>query len=103
MLVPVFHDLAERFSKRGVVMVLSDLFDEPSKLVAGLKHFRHRQHDVIVFHVLDPQEIVFDYQKNTKFVDLENAETLITEPRKFQEAYQKTMKDFIVNHLLLIK
>ena len=48
-------------NKRSVVIVLSDLFDEVDALMAGLEHFRHRRHDVIVFHVLDPQEIEFSF------------------------------------------
>ncbi len=58
----VFHDLAERFKKRGVVVVLSDLFDEVPRIIAGLKHFRHRRHEVIVFHVLDPAELDFPFR-----------------------------------------
>src|SRR5947209_7871016 len=53
----VFHDLAERFRKRGVVAVFSDFFDDVPRIVAGLKHFRHRRHEVIVFHVLDGAEV----------------------------------------------
>src|SRR3954464_3235592 len=55
----IFHDLAERFRKRGVVAILSDLFDDVPRIVQGLKHFRHRRHEVIVFHVLDPAELEF--------------------------------------------
>jgi uncharacterized protein (DUF58 family) len=51
---PIFHDLAERLKKRGVVVILSDLFDDVPAMLAGLKHFRHLRHEVIVFHVLDP-------------------------------------------------
>src|SRR5690348_14520334 len=51
---PIFHDLAERLKKRGIVIVLSDLFDDVPSMLAGLKHFRHRRHEVILFHVLDP-------------------------------------------------
>ncbi|MBI3464611.1 MAG: DUF58 domain-containing protein, partial [Planctomycetes bacterium] len=54
---PIFHDLAERLKHRAVVIILSDLFDDVAPMMAGLKHFRHRRHDVIVFHVLDPAEM----------------------------------------------
>src|SRR5438105_39511 len=46
---PIFHDLAERLKKRGIVLILSDLFDNIESLMAGLKHFRHRRHEVIIF------------------------------------------------------
>jgi len=56
---PIFHDLAERLKKRGVVIILSDMFDDVPAMMTGLKHFRHRRHDVIVMHVLDPAELSF--------------------------------------------
>ena len=49
---PIFHELAERLKKRGVLIVLSDLFDDVPTMLAGLKHLRHRRHDVIVLQVL---------------------------------------------------
>ena len=58
---PIFHDLAERFKKRGIVMVLSDLFDDVDAMMAGLKHLRHRRHEVILMHVLDPAEMDFPF------------------------------------------
>ena len=59
---PIFHDLAERLKKRGIVIVFSDLFDDVGTLMAGLKHFRHRRHEVIVLHVLDPAELDFPFE-----------------------------------------
>ena len=58
----VFNDLAERFKKRGVVAIFSDFFDEPARILTGLKHFRHRRHEVIVFHILDPAELDFPFR-----------------------------------------
>ena len=69
----VFHELAERFKKRGIVAVFSDLFDDVEKVVSGLKHFRHRRHEVIVFHILDPAEIEFPFRDTTLFKGLEDA------------------------------
>ncbi len=51
---PIFHDLAERLKRRGLVLILSDLFDDVPSMLAGLKHFRHRRHDVVVLHVARP-------------------------------------------------
>ena len=68
----VFNDLAERFKKRGVVAVFSDLFDDVEKVISGLKHFRHRRHEVIVFHILDPAEIEFPFRDTTLFKGLED-------------------------------
>ncbi len=84
----VFHDLAERFKKRGVVVILSDLFDDVAKMIAGLKHFRHRRHEVIVFHVLDPAELDFPFRDTTLFKGLEGLPDVLTEPQALRRAYQ---------------
>jgi uncharacterized protein (DUF58 family) len=59
---PALHEMAERMSRRGLVVLISDLMDNPDTVLMGLKHFRHRQHEVIVFHVLDPRELDVDYK-----------------------------------------
>jgi uncharacterized protein (DUF58 family) len=84
---PIFHDLAERFKKRGLVVILSDLFDDVPSMLAGLKHFRHRRHEVILLHVLDPAELEFPFQKATLFRGLEDAATVMVEPRALRRAY----------------
>ena len=53
----VFHELAESLKRRALVVVLSDLFDDPAEMVAALKHFRHKKHEVVVFQILDPAEV----------------------------------------------
>ena len=92
---PVFHELAERFSKRGVVVVLSDLFDDPERVVAGLKHFRHRQHDVIVFHLLDPAELEFPFEQPTMFEGLEQLPAVVTDPRTLRQAYLREFTGYL--------
>jgi len=84
---PIFHDLAERLKKRGVVLILSDLFDDVGSMLAGLKHFRHRRHEVILFHVLDPAEIEFPFSQTTLFKGLEGLPEVLTDPRSLRMAY----------------
>jgi uncharacterized protein (DUF58 family) len=84
---PIFHDLAERLKKRGVVVILSDLFDDVQAMLAGLKHFRHRRHEVVVFHVLDPAEIDFPFQQTTLFKGLEQLPDVLSDPRALRKAY----------------
>jgi uncharacterized protein (DUF58 family) len=91
----VFHDLAERFKKRGVVAVLSDLFDEPARILAGLRHFRHRRHEVIVFHILDPAELEFPFRSATLFKGLEGMPEVLTEPHALRKAYQDELGTFL--------
>src|SRR3954470_11991396 len=78
---PIFHELAERFNRRGIVVILSDLFDDVDTMLAGLKHLRHRRHDVIVLQILDPAEIDFPFQNVTMFKGLERMGEVIVEPR----------------------
>jgi uncharacterized protein (DUF58 family) len=91
----VFHDLAERFKKRGVVAVFSDLFDNVDKVVSGLKHFRHRRHEVIVFHILDPAEIEFPFRDTTLFKGLEDISQILTDPHALRRAYRDEVTSFL--------
>ena len=91
----VFNDLAERFKKRGVVVVLSDLFDDVSRIITGLKHFRHRRHEVIVFHVLDPAELDFPFRETTLFKGLEDMPEILTDPHALKRAYQAELGSFL--------
>jgi uncharacterized protein (DUF58 family) len=91
----VFHDVSERFKKRGVVAIFSDFFDDPARIIAGLKHFRHRRHEVIVFHVLDPAEIEFPFRDTTLFRGLEGMPEVLTEPHALKRAYQAELRTFL--------
>jgi uncharacterized protein (DUF58 family) len=84
---PIFHDLAERLKKRGIVIVLSDLFDDVDLMMTGLKHFRHRRHEVVLMHVLDPAEVDFPFEQITLFRGLEQLPDVLTEPRALRKAY----------------
>jgi uncharacterized protein (DUF58 family) len=92
---PIFHELAERLTRRGIVVVVSDLFDDADSMLAGLKHFRHRKHDVIVFQLLDPAELDFPFQNVTLFKGLEALGDVVTEPRSLRAAYQREIQAFL--------
>jgi uncharacterized protein (DUF58 family) len=92
---PIFHDLAERFKKRGVVVVLSDLFDDVNSMLAGLQHLRHRRHDVIVFQVLDPAELDFPFRDVTLFKGLESLPEIVADPRDLRRAYLHEFNEFL--------
>lgn len=91
----VFNDLAERFRKRGVVVVLSDLLDEVPRILAGLKHFRHRRHEVIVFHILDPAEVDFPFRETTLFRGMEGLPDVLADPYALRRAYQDELKAYL--------
>lgn len=84
---PALHEIAERMKRRGLVILISDLMDDPETLLMGLKHFRHRRHEVIVFHILDPREIDLDFRDEVEFEDLETGRRLRLEPAFMREHY----------------
>ena len=91
---PIFHDLAERLKRRGLVVVLSDMFDDVPSMLAGLKHLRHRRHEVLVFHVLDPAELDFPFRQTTLFRGLEQLPDVLTDPRALRQAYLEEFGKF---------
>lgn len=92
---PVLHDLAERIRKRGLVVLLSDCFDDVPALLLGLKHFRHRRHEVLVLQVIDPAEQDFPFRDPTLFKGLEGEPEQMTEPRSLKRAYQQEFERFL--------
>ena len=91
----VFNDLAERFKKRGVVAVFSDMFNDVARILTGLKHFRHRRHEVILFHILDPAELEFPFRDTTLFKGLEGLPEILTDPHALKRAYQDEIQTFL--------
>ena len=89
---PVLHEMAERIKKRGLVIIISDLFDEPKNIMNGLKHFRHSKQEVILFHILDRNELEFDFNTRTKFIDMESGEEITTDPWHVQNDYKNLIK-----------
>jgi hypothetical protein len=89
---------AERLNRRGLVMIFSDLFDDPDEVLSALKHFRYNQHEVILFHILDPRERSFDFGRDAIFRDMESSEELMTQPYQIQRSYQEAMRDFIARY-----
>ena len=89
---PVLHEMAERIKKRGLVIIISDLFDDPENIMNGLKHFRHSKQEVILFHILDRNELEFDFNTRTKFVDMESGEEITTDPWHVKNEYKNLIK-----------
>lgn len=89
------HQIADRIRRRGLVIVISDLLDDPGEVIGALKHFRYKKNEVIVMHVLDPLERSFGFGRNATFVDVETHERITTFPWQVQKAYQKEMGAFL--------
>jgi len=90
----VFHTMAEQIRRRSLILIVSDLFDRPENILRGLRHFRHRRHDVIVFHVLDEYELTFPFQRMTLFEGLEEYPKLLVDPRSLRRAYLEEIGKF---------
>ena len=90
----VLHELASRLGRRGIVLIFSDLFDQLDELRVGIKHLRHRRHDVVVVHTLDPAEIEFPFRQPTLFKGLEQLPELLTDPRGLRRAYLEQFQQF---------
>src|SRR5205823_8874475 len=85
------HQLADSLTKRGLVVLISDLLDDPAEIIRGLRHFQFRGIDVIVFHILDPDEIDFPFERATRFEDLETREEVMAVPGAVRDHYVKQM------------
>ena len=90
-----FHEMADRIKRRSLIIVMSDLFDDPEAMLSGLKHFRHNKHEVIVFQILDPKERKFDFHGDLLFEDMETKEVLNTQPVHILKDYRKDFNRFI--------
>ena len=89
---PVLQELAGSLKRRGLVILISDLLDEPGEVLKGLKQLRSRGSDVLVFHLLDRDELEFPFEEPSLFIDLEEDEKLLTDPKTIRSAYLKTLR-----------
>ena len=91
----VLHLGAEKIKKKGLIILISDLLDEPSMVLDSLKHFKYNQNDVLVFHILDPKELNLNYNERIVFEDFETKEIIEAEPWQISKSYKKEMNKFI--------
>jgi uncharacterized protein (DUF58 family) len=94
-LAGTFHQLAESIKRRALVIVLSDLLDDPDALVGALKHFRHRKHEVVVMQVLDPAEVTFPFDDVTRIEDMENGREITGDADAFRRQYLEELARFL--------
>jgi uncharacterized protein (DUF58 family) len=90
----VFHSLAEKYTARSMVIVISDLFDDPNKVLKALSFFRAKAHDVILFHVFDEFELTFPFKRMTRFEGLEEMPKILCDPLAIRKAYLAEVAEF---------
>lgn len=88
------NEAAEKINRRGLVIIISDFFDDMNSVLKALKHFRYKKNEVIVFQVLDPLEKTFAFGKDAIFKDLESSEEITTQPYQIRKAYEDAMNEF---------
>ncbi len=84
----MLQQFAERFVRRGVVVLCSDFFDDFTSLERGLRHLSFRRHDVALIQIIDPAEASFPFQEPTRFRGMEHWPDQTLDPKTFRKAYQ---------------
>jgi len=87
-------EAAEKIKRKGLVIIISDFFDDINSVLKALKHFSYKKNEVIVFQVLDPIEKTFSFGKDAIFKDLETGDEITTQPYQIQKAYREAMSEF---------
>jgi hypothetical protein len=96
--------LAETISQRALIVIISDLFVEPDLLRSCFQHLRFRRHDAAIFHLLDPQEMGFDFRRPMRFLDMEGGPSIFAEPNEIAERYHKAVSGYLaVIHQLVLE
>ncbi len=94
-LIPALHELAEKVRQRALIIVFSDFFCETEELASCFQHLRFQKHDLAIFHLLDRMELDFQFDRPTRFVDLESSFGLVTEPAMIREQYLRQLRVFL--------
>jgi uncharacterized protein (DUF58 family) len=112
-IAPLLHDVAERITRRGMVIVISDLFDDAKPLIESLHHLRHKRHEVILLQVMANDELEFPFRKWSLFENLEKTtDRLRLDPSTMRAIYLENVSNHLraireacgkmnVNHVLL--
>jgi uncharacterized protein (DUF58 family) len=96
-LVEVLHELSETIAQRALVVLLSDLFVPPEELRSCFQHLRFRKHDVVVFHLLDPQELAFEFRRPVRFLDMEGGPAIFADPSEIADRYQRALTEYLTS------
>lgn len=91
----LWDQAARQIKRRGMVIILSDCFDSIGSIAKALQHLRHRSHEVLLFHVLAPEEIEFPFSRLTQFRSLElGVDKKLLDPRQLRKEYLKNFEAF---------
>lgn len=92
-LVTQLHQVAETVKSRALLLVFSDFFEDPEIIRDAIHHLRDRKHEVVLFNLMDQQELEFVFDRPTRFIDLEGGSSILTEPSVIRDEYLKQMRE----------
>ncbi|HSJ04978.1 MAG TPA: DUF58 domain-containing protein [Verrucomicrobium sp.] len=95
-LLTALHSAAEKIRQRAFIVILSDFFVPPAELKVAIQHLRFRRHDVAAFHLLDQQELDFDFDRPARFVDLEGGEAVLADPSLIARNYREAVRQYLM-------
>jgi uncharacterized protein (DUF58 family) len=90
----VLHEMAAVTPRKGITLLISDLFDDEEKILGGVQHLRYLGHEVVVFHVMDRAELEFPFEGNVEFVGLEGVPPLLTRAHEIRRSYLEEVEGF---------
>jgi len=90
----VLHDMARQVRRKGLIILISDFFDEEEKVLEGIQHLRFGGNEVVVFHVMDPYELEFPFTGLVEFEGLERIPKLLTRPAEIRKSYLREVETF---------
>jgi uncharacterized protein (DUF58 family) len=94
-LLEALHNAAEKIRQRALVVILSDLFVPPAELKSAIQHLRFRKHDVVAFHLLDQNELDFDFDQPARFIDMEGGEPVLADPSLIARNYRRAVRQYL--------
>jgi len=94
-LVSTLHTAAEKIPQRALIVIVSDLLFDPEPLREAFQHLRFRKHDVTLFHLLDREEIEFEFDGPTRFLDLEGGASILADPTLIQRRYREAVTSYL--------
>jgi uncharacterized protein (DUF58 family) len=94
-LASVLHELAETIRQRALIVIISDLFVEPELLGSCFQHLRFRRHDVAVFHLLEAQEMEFNFRRPMRFLDMEGGTSIFADPTEIADRYHRALNGYL--------
>jgi uncharacterized protein (DUF58 family) len=93
----ILRRVAESTPTKGLIVIISDLLADREPLLRGLEMLRHRRHDVLVFHILDDDEVNFPFAGTTRFEGMEELPNLLCDPRALRDGYLEALEEFLTD------